>query len=569
MPDRTPACYLDSVRPHAIAEPGARAGRRVRAPAIRCFMTWTSAWALALAGLAGCAGLPGSRSSNSSAAPAAALTSVFPLAAYAQNVDTWISPASPGYDRPFLSAADQRAHFTALLARYFGLGADDPSPWNPAFVATRVYRYRGHDIAALQQRRLERYDNTAQSPRHLGYGQNLRPHTAAWLAAIARNIDNAQFERPTGFDASRRAIATANLLVRGLPTMDPSFYSDRIAGQGYPFDNLQISAIKPGTPLYILGTSLDGAWRYVQTPDVQGWVRSTGLGLVDDAFANAWRAAAAQGLGGVIGASVAVRDSGGTFRFDAPAGTLLPLLPPAGPDADNVPPASPPAKPEARTFLLAPPSAEAGADTYSVLVPVRDADGHAILRYARLSEAQLAPLPLSATPRHLAMLLKALIGRPYGWGNTGFYNDCSSELQSIFASFGVWLPRHSSNQMNAGAMLDLSADTPAQRIAYLVRHGAPFRTIIYIGGHVMLYLGNTVRGNQVVPLIYQDVWGLRPADNSRRAVIGGSVIMPLLAHIPEDPALESLAATPIFQVTVLGALPGHAPLQTNEDDPAS
>jgi hypothetical protein len=167
-------------------------------------------------------------------------------------------------------------------------------------------------------------------------------------------------------------------------------------------------------------------------------------------------------------------------------------------------------------------------------------------------------MPLAATPRHLAKLIKALIGRPYGWGNSGLYNDCSSELQSIFATFGVWLPRHSSTQMSAGRMIDLSASTPGQRLDYLAQHGVPLRTLIYIGGHVMLYIGNTTRNGVAVPVVYQDVWGLRPADNSRRAVIGGSVILPLFEHIPEDSTLQSLAATPTFQISILGAPAGAA-----------
>jgi hypothetical protein len=208
----------------------------------------------------------------------------------------------------------------------------------------------------------------------------------------------------------------------------------------------------------------------------------------------------------------------------------------------------------------------------TVLVPARDPDGRAVIRTATLSDAQIATMPLAATPRHLAMLMKALIGRPYGWGNSGLYNDCSSELQSLFAVFGVWLPRHSSTQMSAGRMIDLSTSTPAQRLDYLARHGEPLRTLVYIGGHVMLYIGNTTRDGVTVPVVYQDVWGLRPADNGRRAVIGGSVILPLSAHIPEDPSLQSLAATRTFQISILGA-PGGAPasppaVPPDEDNPA-
>jgi cell wall-associated NlpC family hydrolase len=414
----------------------------------------------------------------------------------------------------------------------------------------RVYRQQGTDIAALQQRRIGKFDNTGKSGAALGYGENFRPHDKTWIDAIAQNMDLGQFTQEAVYKPERRAIATANLMVRELPTADPSFYDHRLAGEGYPFDNLQISAVRPGTPLYVLGSSVDGAWRYVQTPDVQGWVRSDGVGLADAIFIDRWRAATAKSLGAVIVASAPVRDSRGVFRFDAPAGTLLPL---ATNDATR-----PTAQAQATRTASGASDAPGTSASRTLLVPARDVDGRAIIRTAQLSEAQIAPMPLAASPRHLAMLMKTLIGRPYGWGNSGLYNDCSSELQSIFAAFGVWLPRHSSTQMSAGRMIDLSASTPAQRLDYLAQHGEPLRTLIYIGGHVMLYIGNTTRNGVAVPVVYQDVWGLRPADNSRRAVIGGSVILPLFEHIPEDATLQSLAATPTFQISILGAPAGAA-----------
>ncbi|MGC2959836.1 SH3 domain-containing protein [Paraburkholderia graminis] len=507
---------------------------------------------------------------------------LFPLAAYDQNVDHWLEPDSAGYDKPFLSPADQQAHFQALYARYFGTGTSAPSPWNSAYVTMRVYRQQGADVAALQQRRIARFDNTGKSGAGIGYGENFRPHDKAWIDAIARNMNVAQFTDAPVYQPARRAIATTNLMVRELPTTDPSFYDHRLAGEGYPFDNLQISAVRPGTPLYVLGTSVDGAWHYVQTPDVQGWVRSDGVGMASERFVDSWRAASAKSLGAVIGAFSPVRDSRGVFRFEAPAGTLLPLV---AASADRAVRGR--MRASAPAFDVSSNDNETGMDANAapppptprtVLVPARGAEGEALIRTAELDDTQIAPMPLAATPRHLATLMKALIGRPYGWGNSGLYNDCSSELQSIFATFGVWLPRHSSTQMSAGRMIDLSASTPAQRLDYLAAHGVPLRTLIYIGGHVMLYIGNTTRNGVTVPVVYQDIWGLRPSDNSRRAVIGGSVILPLLEHIPEDATLQSLAGTPTFQISILGAptgatapSPGSAPTPAapaDEDNPA-
>jgi len=466
---------------------------------------------------------------------------LFPMARYDQDVDHAIDPASSSYDTPFLSPAEQRAHWDAFLARYFGANERDPSPWNPTFIAKRLYGGGGADIVDLQLRRISSYDNAGKPDRAIGYGQNFRPHTSRWLDDIERNMNLQQFGLAPRYTPASRAIATDALLVRELPTMDPSFYSHRLAGQGYPFDNLQISSVHPGTPLYVLGQSADGAWDYVQTPDVQGWVASNGVGFVDDAFISTWSHRGSDGWAVVTAASTPVRDDSATFRFNATAGTLLPLAHTQS-AASNLP--------------------------LAALVPARDIDGRAVIREARLPNTVAARAPIAATPRHLAMLMKSLIGRPYGWGNMNFYNDCSSELQSIFAAFGVWLPRHSSAQMSAGDMTDLSSDSPAQRLDFVMRNGKPMRTLIYIGGHVMLYLGNTMRDGRTVPVVYQDIWGMRPADNSRRAVIGGSVIFPLLLTIPEDPSLESLAATRIFQVSVLGMPSGAAP-PASEENPAS
>ena len=511
----------------------------VRRPGTRR-RAWLAVAACAVAiGLAGCAQPPGNPGSDAARDP----ISLFPMAAYDQDVDHWIPPSAPDYDRPFLSPEQQHVHFEALFARYFGSDPDAPSPWNSSYIERRVYRQGGIDIADLQRRRISWFDNRMQNARHIGYGENFRPHTEAWIDAIARNMDLNQFTSGAEYHATQRAIAASNLLVRELPTLDPSFYNHRLAGEGYPFDNLQISAVRPGTPLYILGQSRDGAWRYVQTPDVQGWVSSEQVALVDPQFVDMWRAAARRALGVVLVAMAPVRDSQGVFRFGAPAGTLLPLAP------SNVGGSEP--------------------DQHQILIPARDLDGHAVIRYAQLSDQQLSTAPLSATPRHLALLLKTLIGRPYGWGNSGLYNDCSSELQSIFAVFGVWLPRHSSSQMSAGSTVDLAAASTTQRLDYLTQHGAPMRTLVYIGGHVMLYLGNTTRGQQVVPLVYQDIWGLRPADDSRRAVIGGSVILPLLAQMPEDTTLESLAGKSIFQVSIIGNLQDGTTAPPDEDNPAS
>jgi hypothetical protein len=68
----------------------------------------------------------------------------------------------------------------------------------------------------------------------------------------------------------------------------------------------------------------------------------------------------------------------------------------------------------------------------------------------------------------------------------------------------------------------------------------------------MLYLGNTELDGRTVPVVYQDIWGLRTADNSRRAVIGGSVFLPLLLR----------------QISILGMPEAGAPVHEDNGNPA-
>jgi hypothetical protein len=89
-------------------------------------------------------------------------------------------------------------------------------------------------------------------------------------------------------------------------------------------------------------------------------------------------------------------------------------------------------------------------------------------------------------------------------------------------------------------------------------------TIVNIGGHIFLYLGSYENAadvsHAVVPLTYQNMWGLRPIGQDGRYVIGKSVLFPLLSHYPEkypsgNLELSSPASKPQFIVAYLDQLP--------------
>lgn len=513
---------------------------RANVPTTRALARTTATLATlasALVLLGACAGP--SQHSDAATAPSASSTAAtaqprfnvarFPIEHYDQDVDHWIRPDAPGYDQPLISQAEQTRRFEAFRARYFGTAPADPSPWNGTWLSTSLLNAAGaSQIADSQARRVRRFDNSAVGVRKT-YGENFQPHSQAWIRAIERNMALAQLDADHAdwrYDPRRRGITVDNALVRQLPTSDPAFYDFHQAGEGYPFDALQDSALRPGTPVYTLARSADGAWLLVYSPDLIGWVDARAVASVDERFVATWRAAAQRGLGAIVQADTPLADTvPGTqrqvYRTTAPIGTVLPM-------------------------------SRLRDGRQAVTFPIADTQRAAVMRTIVLDDSTIVPMPWTLTPRHMAQVMKQMIGRPYGWGNTLFYNDCSAETRSLFAPFGIWLPRHSSDQLRAGRRTDLRNADIDTRLRTLAEHGKPLMTLIHIDGHIMLYLGNTQIDGQTVPMTYQNVWGLSPADNSRRNVIGGSVILPLLKTYPEDPDARSLAGKRLFELSVIG-----------------
>ena len=69
------------------------------------------------------------------------------------------------------------------------------------------------------------------------------------------------------------------------------------------------------------------------------------------------------------------------------------------------------------------------------------------------------------------------VGNPYVWGGTSLTSgaDCSGFVQSVYANFGVSLPRTSYEQQNAGTEVSYADAQPGDLICY--------------GGHVAIYMG--------------------------------------------------------------------------------
>jgi cell wall-associated NlpC family hydrolase len=438
--------------------------------------------------------------------------STFPLDNYNQNVDAWLKPSNFVYNVPLISPVMQKQRLQEYYDHLFATTGESQSPWNPTYI-NEIFA-QTPDIKTLEQGLIDAFSNKRKEADKIGYGENFRPHTQQWIANIATNMNLNQFNSLT-YQSGNRAIAVANLHARVLPTNDVHFFKFTLPGQGFPFDNLQMSSLWAGTPVYIIARSKDLAWDFVLTPSLLAWVPSAGIALTDDNFVTSWQTAAKKCLAAITHTKTVV-NSNERFRFYGYVGAVFPAYP-------------------------------ANDGAIAIIIPVKKKNGYAEIQYSPVSVADISIMPLMATPHNFANIIKTLINRPYGWGGMYFYNDCSAELKSLYAPFGIWLPRHSSDQVTAGKMVDKSSADMQQRLQYLLQNGHRLMTIVYVGGHIIMYLGKY--GSTA--MTYQDLWGLRPADGSRRAVIGESLLFPLLKEYPEDPTLNSLANNKNFQVAFL------------------
>lgn len=460
------------------------------------------------------------------------LITLFPLTNYNQNIDDWVKPSTPNYDTRLITQAVQLQYINKFYNHYFGIF----SPWNAEYVNQLLHQSSPYDIKSLELKLLSDFSNVNKSTNKIGYGENFRPYGIQWSHQLNQVMNLEQFAN-VNYQEQNRGITVNNVNARVLPTDDVYFYDAKLAGEGYPFDNLQVSAIWAGTPVYIIGQTTDAAWSLVLTPDFIAWIDSNSIGKVDNQFITTWQTAAKQHLAAIIRTKTHIVDDLGQFRFSAYVGSVFPM------QTNSLP--------------------------GKIMIPVVNGRKQAVIQHALVNTEQAAIMPMPATPHQFIQIMKTLLGRPYGWGNMYFYNDCSAELKSLYTPFGIWLPRHSSEQVSVGQLQDLSSATLQHRLDFLTQKGHPFTTIVYIGGHIFMFIGSYPNifnnDNKRMAMTYQNVWGLKPDPANRRAVIGQSVLLPLLTRFQEDPNLKSQASNSYFQVSFLDK-PTHNLFQLNHID---
>lgn len=98
------------------------------------------------------------------------------------------------------------------------------------------------------------------------------------------------------------------------------------------------------------------------------------------------------------------------------------------------------------------------------------------------------------------------LGNPYVFGGTSLTNgaDCSGFVQSVYAAFGVSLPRNSAAQRSAGYAVSMSDIQPGDIVCYSGHVG------IYAGNNTLLHASNERTGITLTsPITYRPVLAVR------------------------------------------------------------
>lgn len=353
------------------------------------------------------------------------------------------------------------------------------------------------------------------------YAENLQP----WSRQRWQQLVAAQ-QQESYPSLARPAITVRDTACRLLPSSRPLFLDPRQPGEGYPFDYAQLSALWAGTPLLITHVSADGAWYFAETDFAAGWLPALDIAWADEAFRTAYRTGRYAAL---LRDDVSLRDERGDFLVQTHLGAVFPV------------------------------AAESAAGL-QLLVPARDADGRAVIRMTRLTPELAAVKPLPLHPGLIADLANHLLGQPYGWGGLYENRDCSATLRDLFAPFSLWLPRNSADQASFGGTLhDLTDLDRNGKRDYILQRGIPFYTLIWLKGHIGLYIGADPASGE--PLLLHNLWGVKTENwlgREGRALVGRLAITSLRPGEERSDVEKGRFYDRILGMTIL---PGAEPAQ--------
>ncbi len=325
-----------------------------------------------------------------------------------------------------------------------------------------------------------------------GYGEDLKPNAKAFNDELIKSMDIERYP-----SAKIRAVVARDSDVRAVPTNKPYYLSPK----GYPFDRYQNSLIFQGTPVLVTHFNIDKTYAHIQSSFVYGWIKVSDLAYMHDKDIELLTHLKNYVM--PIKDKIPLYTDYGDFYTDARVGELFALIPQSQ---------KTPQKPQKKELKA-----------YGFL---RDAKGYAALQSVILDEKDFFVFPKAFNSENMAYFIDTMLGQKYGWGGLLGNRDCSAFTRDSFANFGILLPRNSYAQSRyANNYVDLSSMKAKEKEDYILKNATPFGTLIYLKGHIMLYLGT--HNHQAI--VAHSIWSVQTQKHFKTLShkIGGVVITSL------------------------------------------
>lgn len=323
------------------------------------------------------------------------------------------------------------------------------------------------------------------------YGENNLPLPTGWIKEMGQKSDTAGYP-----SLHLPAITVVHASMRVLPTLRPVFYNPSRPGEGFPFDYMQNTLVPAGTPILITHVSNNQKWALAETEFAAGWIRWNEAALVDQDFINSYQT---DSLAGFTSDNISILDDNKNFLVSGRVGMSLPLI-----------------------------SYDPDTGISTAIMPVRNAQGYAQAFQIKVSQNHLLPMPFHPDEGNFSAILNSMMGQAYGWGGLYENRDCSALLKDVFSGFGIFLPRNSRAQAEAGKIIHLQGLSASEKDNIIRTQGKPWLSILYMPGHVMLYIGQDRDTGKTAA--YHSMWGLRTRQGfgeTDRWIIGRTVITSL------------------------------------------
>lgn len=308
--------------------------------------------------------------------------------------------------------------------------------------------------------------------------QGDKPVTPEYYRELARNINLDGI--PEGLNEVKFGFAVKNTRVRAFPTDDVS-YTDP---NDVEFDMNQQDILKVWDEAAILHTSSDGRWYFVSTAVCEGWVIREDIAAADRKTLMEYRGKPFLVVTGNRIFTDVDHLKSDDERSEYLMGTKLYLAEPGIESAAGV-------------------STEY---SYAVVVPARESSGS--FRPETLRIPFNADVSVGYIPYTAANIIKQafkILGERYGWGNMWKARDCSNFIRDVYHTFGFGLPRNSGAQAKIDGSIDVSNMESPEKLKLILKQ--PVGTVLYMKGHVLLYLGS-IKG---VPYAIHDAYAYGPS----------------------------------------------------------